>query len=132
MILACEALIRYAPPIFVDTTGYAFTFPVRLTNTFDEHNRQRIFKSTCVSNLTSLTTSLEHQVARWLAGSVVGCYVHYPTISTDMLEAVASRTASFNNDASIAQARTLQTTWCSMINYECSPTEGRPNCAVCF
>ena len=45
-------------------------------------------------------------VARWLAGSVVGCYVHYPTISTDMLDAVAARTPSFNNDASIASSPT--------------------------
>eukprot|EP01047_Picozoa_sp_COSAG01_P097354 COSAG01_NODE_27698_length_679_cov_0.910345_1_plen_145_part_10 len=80
MILAAEAVIRLPVPVrrmpplphpltlgsaecacrgqvFVDTTGYAFSFPV----------------------------------ARYLGGCSVGCYVHYPTISTDMLAAVASR-----------------------------------------
>lgn len=49
--------MRARGQVFVDTTGYAFSFPV----------------------------------ARYLGGCSVGCYVHYPTISTDMLAAVASR-----------------------------------------
>eukprot|EP00329_Picozoa_sp_Boothbay-MS584-11_P005422 48305_6 len=28
MVLAAEAVLRYAAPVFVDTTGYAFSFPV--------------------------------------------------------------------------------------------------------
>jgi alpha-1,2-mannosyltransferase len=70
IILSAEALLRFPPPVFVDTTGYAFSFPV----------------------------------ARWLGGCAVGCYVHYPTISTDMLERVRSREASFNNDGAIARS----------------------------
>ena len=38
-----------------------------------------------------------------LAGCRVGCYIHYPTISTDMLEKVQSRRADFNNSATIAK-----------------------------
>ena len=30
-------------------------------------------------------------MARWLGGCRVGCYVHYPTISTDMLSRVENR-----------------------------------------
>lgn len=39
-----------------------------------------------------------------LGGSTVAAYVHYPTISNDMLEKVASREASFNNSALISQS----------------------------
>lgn len=42
--------------VFVDTAGYAFTFPLAMA-----------------------------------AGARVACYVHYPTISTDMLRRVQSR-----------------------------------------
>ncbi len=38
----------------------------------------------------------------WRAGSRVACYVHYPTISTDMLGRVWQGTATYNNDADIA------------------------------
>eukprot|EP00088_Acartia_fossae_P062987 TRINITY_DN7649_c0_g1_i9.p1 TRINITY_DN7649_c0_g1~~TRINITY_DN7649_c0_g1_i9.p1 ORF type:complete len:489 (-),score=45.40 TRINITY_DN7649_c0_g1_i9:212-1678(-) len=34
---------------------------------------------------------------KYICGSAVGCYVHYPTISTDMLDAVQSRRAAYNN-----------------------------------
>ena len=34
---------------------------------------------------------------KYLGGSSVGCYVHYPTISTDMLERVGRRKAMYNN-----------------------------------
>jgi len=34
----------------------------------------------------------------------IGCYVHYPTISTDMLEAVKRRETSFNNNSVISQS----------------------------
>lgn len=38
----------------------------------------------------------------WLAGSRVACYVHYPTVSMDMLDRVWSRQASYNNNDEIA------------------------------
>lgn len=37
----------------------------------------------------------------------VACYVHYPTISTDMLGKVMNRTADFNNSNAVSQSRTL-------------------------
>mmetsp|Transcript_5186 Transcript_5186/g.7307 ORF Transcript_5186/g.7307 Transcript_5186/m.7307 type:complete len:321 (-) Transcript_5186:466-1428(-) len=42
-------------------------------------------------------------VARVLAGCRVGAYVHYPTISTDMLSLVWERRPSYNHDSDIAQ-----------------------------
>ena len=44
---------------------------------------------------------------RYLGGSKVACYVHYPTISTDMLERVASRSVSYNNAAIISRSKVL-------------------------
>jgi alpha-1,2-mannosyltransferase len=43
-------------------------------------------------------------VARFIGGCKVGCYVHYPTISTDMLAAVASRKTAHNNASAIASS----------------------------
>jgi len=42
-----------------------------------------------------------------LCGSKVGCYIHYPTISTDMLKKVKNRGDSFNNDSRIAKSTIL-------------------------
>ena len=44
---------------------------------------------------------------KYLGGSSVGCYVHYPTISTDMLERVGRRKAMYNNRCSNTQLVTL-------------------------
>lgn len=63
MLLAVECLVRLPPRVFVDTTGFAFTYPV----------------------------------ARFLGGCSVAAYVHYPTISTDMIKSVSDRVAAFNN-----------------------------------
>ena len=41
---------------------------------------------------------------RFLGGSHVGCYVHYPTISTDMLQRVSDRTVSYNNMSIISRS----------------------------
>eukprot|EP00549_Striatella_unipunctata_P023041 CAMPEP_0118683028 /NCGR_PEP_ID=MMETSP0800-20121206/5808_1 /TAXON_ID=210618 ORGANISM="Striatella unipunctata, Strain CCMP2910" /NCGR_SAMPLE_ID=MMETSP0800 /ASSEMBLY_ACC=CAM_ASM_000638 /LENGTH=336 /DNA_ID=CAMNT_0006579473 /DNA_START=169 /DNA_END=1179 /DNA_ORIENTATION=+ len=41
-------------------------------------------------------------VAKFLAGCRVATYVHYPTISTDMLSLVWERRPTYNNNASIA------------------------------
>lgn len=68
MVLGMEAAIKYPPDVFIDTMGYAFTFP--------------IFK--------------------YLASSSVAAYVHYPTISTDMLRRVRARTKAHNNNKFVA------------------------------
>ncbi|EDQ87667.1 uncharacterized protein MONBRDRAFT_27085 [Monosiga brevicollis MX1] len=46
-------------------------------------------------------------LVRLLAGSRVGCYVHYPTISTDMLSKVRDRRADFNNDVTVGRSQLL-------------------------
>eukprot|EP00808_Paulinella_micropora_P012374 g65670.t1 len=73
MVLAAEALYKYPPDVWLDTTGYAFSFPL----------------------------------ARFLFGCRVACYVHYPTISTDMLSRVVARRPSYNNDTSISSSLLL-------------------------
>lgn len=45
-----------------------------------------------------------YPVARGLFGCHVACYVHYPTISTEMLGAVAHRRAAHNNSERIARS----------------------------
>lgn len=69
MVLAWEALSKVTPLIFLDTSGYAFTY-----------------------------------VFARAAGSLVVCYTHYPTISTDMLNRVRDRTALYNNDIRISRS----------------------------
>ncbi|ODM88813.1 GDP-Man:Man(3)GlcNAc(2)-PP-Dol alpha-1,2-mannosyltransferase [Orchesella cincta] len=46
-------------------------------------------------------------VPDYLGGSRVAAYVHYPTISTDMLSKVAQRDASYNNQGMVASSATL-------------------------
>lgn len=44
---------------------------------------------------------------KFLSGSKVACYVHYPTISTDMLNVVSQGVTSFNNRSFITNNRGL-------------------------
>jgi len=44
-----------------------------------------------------------------LGGCRIGCYVHYPTISTDMLEQVRDRRSGVCNDARVARSWLLST-----------------------
>lgn len=81
LILGLEALIKETPDIFIDTMGYAFTFP--------------LFKL--------------------LAASRIACYVHYPTISSDMLTKVSLNEESFNNHPSVAKSPLL--TWIKIFYY---------------
>ncbi|KAF0301372.1 GDP-Man:Man(3)GlcNAc(2)-PP-Dol alpha-1,2-mannosyltransferase [Amphibalanus amphitrite] len=54
-------------------------------------------------------------VFRLLGGCRVGCYVHYPTISSDMLEAVSVGRAAFNNRAQFASVDALR--WMKLAYY---------------
>ncbi|CAN0378468.1 unnamed protein product [Lampetra planeri] len=47
---------------------------------------------------------------RFLGGCRVGCYVHYPTISVDMLNVVRDRSARFNNAGRISRSPLLSST----------------------
>jgi len=42
---------------------------------------------------------------KYCGNCIVGCYVHYPTISTDMIEQVQSRSSSYNNRKRVAHSR---------------------------
>eukprot|EP00871_Galdieria_phlegrea_P002538 jgi/Galph1/3285/GphlegSOOS_G1971.1 len=52
MFVTLEAMMRFTPSVFIDTTGFAASMVI----------------------------------ARLLFGCYIGCYVHYPTVSKDMLE----------------------------------------------
>jgi hypothetical protein len=54
-------------------------------------------------------------IFRWLVGSKIACYVHYPTISTDMLSAIHDkRPGVVHNDSFISKSRLLTNfkVWC--------------------
>ena len=57
--------------------------------------------------LDTMGSAPTYLVARYLAGCRVCCYVHYPTISSDMLELVEQRKTSFNNRAVISKSLLL-------------------------
>jgi alpha-1,2-mannosyltransferase len=73
MYLAWEAINKFVPDLFIDTMGYAFTFPV----------------------------------VAWLAGIPIGAYVHYPTITTAMIDRVQSRTQWHTNSDAISSSAVL-------------------------
>lgn len=52
---------------------------------------------------------------KYFGGCKVGCYVHYPTISTDMLKRVKSRTLAHNNRNIVAKNPFL--TWIKLTYY---------------
>eukprot|EP01060_Flectonema_neradi_P032186 TRINITY_DN5076_c0_g1_i2.p1 TRINITY_DN5076_c0_g1~~TRINITY_DN5076_c0_g1_i2.p1 ORF type:complete len:493 (+),score=78.41 TRINITY_DN5076_c0_g1_i2:62-1480(+) len=80
--LAIEALWKSPPDIFIDTMGYAFTYPV----------------------------------ATLIGSCFVACYTHYPTVSSDMLKAVASRRSAHNNMSAISSSWLL--TNCKIYYYK--------------
>ncbi|XP_052872592.1 GDP-Man:Man(3)GlcNAc(2)-PP-Dol alpha-1,2-mannosyltransferase [Anopheles cruzii] len=81
IVLAFEALLKLQPDVYVDTMGYAFTYPV----------------------------------FAYFGGCKIGCYTHYPTISTDMLRRVQSQTQSYNNRGYVA--KNPFATWLKIVYY---------------
>jgi alpha-1,2-mannosyltransferase len=73
MIVGFEAIVKFVPDIYFETTGYAFTYPIFY----------------------------------YLANIPVCCYVHYPTISVDMLNNVSQRNFAFNNRYLISRSKFL-------------------------
>ena len=57
--------------------------------------------------IDSMGYSFTYPLFRLVAGCRVACYIHYPTISTDMLQRVQKREANFNNRGLIAASPTL-------------------------
>ncbi|KAK9869054.1 hypothetical protein WJX84_010787 [Apatococcus fuscideae] len=78
--LAYEGLHQLRPELFIDTSGWAFTYPM------------------CR-----------------LSGVRVACYVHYPTVSTDMLQRVRQRKSLYNNSARVADSRPAS--WVKLLYY---------------
>ncbi|GFG39376.1 hypothetical protein Cfor_03223 [Coptotermes formosanus] len=70
IVLGAEALAAFVPDLYIDTMGYAFTFPV--------------FKL--------------------VGGCNVACYVHYPTITGDMLSRVSRHVIAHNNRPYVARS----------------------------
>lgn len=52
---------------------------------------------------------------KYLGGCKVGCYVHYPTISTDMLDLVSAGRPSYNNASFVTRSPLLSS--CKLIYY---------------
>ena len=73
IILGIEALLKFSPHFFIDTTGYSFVVPV----------------------------------FRWLGGCKTASYVHYPTVSVDMIKKVRSSESSYNNSSRISHSKVL-------------------------
>ncbi|GAB6031760.1 asparagine-linked glycosylation protein [Chamberlinius hualienensis] len=48
-------------------------------------------------------------IFKYIGGCKVGCYVHYPTISTDMLQRVSERNPGFNNSQMVSNSRIFST-----------------------
>ena len=46
-------------------------------------------------------------VVAWVAGTPIGAYVHYPTISTDMLARVEARRTTYANSKAITSSTFL-------------------------
>nr|CAD2128032.1 unnamed protein product [Meloidogyne enterolobii] len=70
LIVGFEALWRFCPEWFMDTTGCPLTLPLFY----------------------------------WLGGAKTLCYVHYPTITTEMIQLVDSRTPTYNNSSTISSS----------------------------
>ncbi len=73
MLLAWQAMSSLIPDIYIDTMGYAFTFPI----------------------------------VQLIAPIPVGAYVHYPTISTEMLRRVTTRQAGVTNSSLVSSSSFL-------------------------
>jgi len=57
--------------------------------------------------LDTMGYAFTYPIFSLFGGCRVGCYVHYPTISTDMLSKVIEQRPSYNNNERISQSRTL-------------------------
>ena len=70
---------------------------------------EAIFK--CVPNvmIDSMGYAFIFPIFKYLGDSRVGAYVHYPTISTDMLSMVSKTVSTYNNRSFISNSRLLTT-----------------------
>ncbi|KAF5367020.1 hypothetical protein D9758_003860 [Tetrapyrgos nigripes] len=80
MVLGWEAMSKFIPDVFIDTMGYAFTFPI---------------------------VSLFSVLSLGTFNVPIGAYVHYPIIHEDMVSRVKSRKQWHTNTGRIANSEML-------------------------
>ncbi|XP_004210538.2 GDP-Man:Man(3)GlcNAc(2)-PP-Dol alpha-1,2-mannosyltransferase [Hydra vulgaris] len=70
---------------------------------------EALFKFTPNIYLDTMGYAFTIPIFKYIGGCYVGSYVHYPTISTDMLEKVLQRQADYNNSLLISKSYILST-----------------------
>lgn len=85
---------------------------------------EAILRLTPDTYIDSMGYSWTFPIFALFGGCYVASYVHYPTISTDMLSRVSNRAATYNNDDKIA-ASSWKTTL--KIGYGFNTRSGGPN-----
>ncbi|KAF8333595.1 uncharacterized protein EI90DRAFT_3052511 [Cantharellus anzutake] len=97
MWLAWEALDRIVPDAFIDTMGYAFTYPlIRALRLTPPHLSRPSSPRSSSTNVRALASEPSvHRIP-------IAAYVHYPTISTNMLRRVQNQETGVTNDASVS------------------------------
>jgi alpha-1,2-mannosyltransferase len=70
---------------------------------------EALLASPCSIYIDTMGYAFTLPFARTINGSYAGCYVHYPTISTDMLDRVRDRRPSYNNSERISSSGTVST-----------------------
>jgi len=91
MYLAWEALSKFVPDLYIGGSCLLLSLSVRDS----------------VSVADTMGYAFTFHVVAWLAGIPVGAYVHYPTISTDMLARVESRRTTYANSNAISSSTAL-------------------------
>jgi len=66
---------------------------------------EALFKLCPQVYIDSMGYSFSYPIFRFLAGCEVAAYVHYPTISTDMVHKVEKGKTDFNNDSNISKSK---------------------------
>ena len=92
MYLAWEALSKFVPDLYIGVLPVVGTIPLSLRG---------------VHLADTMGYAFTFHVVSWVAGIPIGAYVHYPTISTDMLARVESRRTTYANSKAITSSTFL-------------------------
>ncbi|CAH2088385.1 unnamed protein product [Euphydryas editha] len=66
--------------------------------------------------IDTMGCAFTYPIFRYLAQCPVGCYTHYPIITSAMMKRVKHRMTSYNNSSAIARNPLL--TWCKLLYYK--------------
>lgn len=91
MFLGWEALCSVVPDVYIGTSSAVTWFLSRS-------------RSYALFHTDTMGYSFTYILFKLLAGCKVACYVHYPTISTDMLQLVEERRDIYNNRTTITRS----------------------------